>query len=234
MAYLSATFDLPNGATATIARFATIETNADATVTTIFLNYYTDLSATLILWQSGYDVPSTVLESGTYPNNIYDWLISGSGPLNGATMLDDTVADIDDARMVKWVQIKAMRDAEEFNGCSTPLGLIDSDGESQQRVTSTLAFADLVGSTTFGVGWTMQDNSVIWHDYDAFHDLALVLGQHVSNAHSKAQALRAKLNLLSDIEDVEAFDVMTEWANLAVLTEEDEAVLTEAGLDLVA
>jgi hypothetical protein len=168
--YLSATFDLPNGATAYVGRVAAIETSIDASTTTITINYFIDLTTAAVLWQAGYDVPSAVTTSGTYPDNIYTWLVSGSGPLNGATMLNDSSADIEDARSAKWVEVKALRDEVEFGGCSTALGLIDSDEVSQQRVTSTLAFADLIGATSFGVGWTMADNSVVWHNYSAFHE----------------------------------------------------------------
>lgn len=230
--YISHTMEMPNGATATIHRVAAIEVLLDES-TIVRLNSYVDLEETLILWQGEHTVPELILSSGSYPDNVYDWLVGPTGPLNGGTVLSDTAATLVEAQAAKWALIKAKRDAEEYGGVDSSLGLVDSDLESQQRIVNTKVGSDLVG-TGFGVAWTMADNTVVWHDKDAFDDLSLMVFQHVNNCHSRSQSLRETLYNYTDIADVEAFDIDYEWDLLALLDETGEVLVTQSGIDLVA
>jgi hypothetical protein len=71
------------------------------------------------------------------------------------------VPDIEGSRAALWEAVKAKRFAVELGGCETPLGRMDSDEVSQQKLIGAVTMAMLAaqGGSPFSVDWTMADNS---------------------------------------------------------------------------
>lgn len=140
---------------------------------------------------------------------------------------------LDNAAEDKWTEVKAKRDSVEYGGCETALGDVQTDAESQQRITSTAVFA-MLGTTTWQTGWTMSDNTVVLHNKDEFLLLAATVGTHIADAHSRSQSLRELVYSQTAVEDIEALDIEALWNDLAISDENEEPILDHVGLQVTA
>ena len=68
---------LPNGVTATTHRLARVEITDTARVT---VNSFVSAEADMLVWQDIHEMPVSELASGVYPDCVYNWLVSASGP----------------------------------------------------------------------------------------------------------------------------------------------------------
>ncbi len=111
-----------------------------------------------------------------------------------------------------WSQIKLARDAAQNGGCMTPLGRVDTDPDSQRKVSGSVQLAMIAGAQ-FSVAWTMQDNAVVVHDAASMIAMGVAVGQHVAACHAVAQAKRAALDAATTIEEIAAVDIEGGWPN---------------------
>lgn len=119
------------------------------------------------------------------------------------------VPDIEGSRAALWEAVKAKRFAVELGGCETPLGRMDSDEVSQQKLIGAVTMAMLAaqGGSPFSVDWTMADNSSVTHDGPAIIAAGMAMGTFVATAHAVAIALRAEIDAAASFADLDAIDI---------------------------
>lgn len=133
----------------------------------------------------------------------------------------------------KWNEVKAKRDAVEYGGTNTPLGFVQTDLASQSRIIQTYTFSTTSGEN-WQVGWTMSDNTTVKHTKQEFAELTKVVGQHISDTHSRAQALREFVYSRASVEEIEAIVVSELWDNAALTDQNNDFILDHLGLQILA
>lgn len=113
----------------------------------------------------------------------------------------------------KRAEVNGLRLACEVSGCETPLGRVDTDGDSQRKINGAVTMA-LIAQTAgqpFTVDWTMADNSLVTHDAPAMIAMGVAVGQHVSDCHERGAALKAEIDAADTVEEIEAVDIYSGW-----------------------
>ncbi|QUT04057.1 DUF4376 domain-containing protein [Sphingobium phenoxybenzoativorans] len=117
------------------------------------------------------------------------------------------------AQIGKRSAIMKRRNLAEWGGATTPLGVMDSDPDSQRKVNgaaSMAMIADAAGQP-FSIDWTMQDNSIATHDAAAMMAAGTAMGEHVSACHANALVLKAQVDAATDIPMLDAIDIEVGW-----------------------
>jgi hypothetical protein len=110
------------------------------------------------------------------------------------------------AKEKKWVEAKVKRHLVQFGGTATPMGPIDTDPESQNKVTGAVVMA-LVLQANFNVPWTMKDNSVVMMDATMMTQVGMLVGHHVATCHAVGQVIRGHIDACETIEQVQSLDL---------------------------
>lgn len=123
------------------------------------------------------------------------------------------VPDLDALRAARWVRVKAARDAAEWGGCATALGRVDTDRDSQRKISGSVQMAQIAlgAGEPFSVDWTMLDNSVATHDGPAMIAMGIAVGRHVATCHEVAVGKRAAIEAGDDVAAIEAVEIEAGW-----------------------
>lgn len=135
-------------------------------------------------------------------------------PLAEIALVDGAwVRDLDPRRQRAWAAVKAARDRAEWGGCDTPLGRVDTDPDSQRKISGAVQMAMIAQAAgePFALDWTMRDNAVVAHDAGAMIALGVAVGFHVAACHAVATAKRVKIGDAASVEQIEAVDVEGGW-----------------------
>ena len=100
--------------------------------------------------------------------------------------------DLPNRKQVKWQEIKADRDAEEFGTFVWNDHTFDCDETSQRRIQGAVQLASLDTSTV--MDWTLADNTVQVFNATELQQIGQALGAHVNACHVKARGLRTQIN----------------------------------------
>ena len=111
---------------------------------------------------------------------------------------------LDDLRLAKREQITKNRDAFEFGGFDWNGYRFDSNAISQQRIqgSAQMAMAVQAAGQPFSIDWTLADNSVIALDGNQMLSVGLIMGQHISSAHSKSRLLKQQVDAAQSAEEI--------------------------------
>ena len=113
---------------------------------------------------------------------------------------------LNDLKDQKWTEVKASRDAFEFGSFGHGEFQFDCNQISQQRIgqaAQAAMFALSVGAP-FSQDWTLKDNSTATFDAQQMINVALAMGQHISQAHSQSRLLRTAIYGATTPEEVQA------------------------------
>jgi len=197
---------MPNGASARYHKAVKFEVFQDATHAIV--NSYHNEEMTLISWQDTYVIP-ILLKIETLAD-VETILTSPAAPFDGGVIVPDETATLDSQKARKHAEVKMTRDTKEWSGVLTPSGLIDSDPDSQRKISGAVSAAIVIGDT-FSREWRMKDNSVVTLDKTDMITVGLTVMQHVSACQDKKNALDAQIDAVSTIEDLQAIDITTGW-----------------------
>lgn len=113
----------------------------------------------------------------------------------------------------KWAAVKMRRDTAEQGGCVAPLGRVDTDPDSQRKISGAVQMAMIAQAAgqLFEIVWTMQDNSEAVHDAAAMLEMGVAVGTHVAACHAVARALWEQIEAAADDAALEAIDVGAGW-----------------------
>jgi Domain of unknown function (DUF4376) len=121
--------------------------------------------------------------------------------------------ELEVAKISRRAEVLSRRDRAEWGGCAGPLGRVDSDPDSQRKISGAVQMAMIAQAAgqPFAVDWTMQDNSTVTHDAVAMIGIGLAVGQHVAACHERGLALKAQIEEAADQDALSAIDINAGW-----------------------
>ncbi|MFC0305288.1 DUF4376 domain-containing protein [Rhizorhabdus histidinilytica] len=116
---------------------------------------------------------------------------------------------IEEARAIVWARAKDIRQRRAEGGCATMLGRVDTDPNSQSKITgyATDALAALASDEPFIVGFTMADDMVVTHDARAMIAMHRAVQKHLNACQEAAAAIRDAIQAADTAEAVFAVDI---------------------------
>jgi len=100
--------------------------------------------------------------------------------------------DLPVAKNVKWMDIKAARNSEEFGTFTWSTHTFQCDETSQRRIQGAVQLAQLDSTTT--LDWTLADNSVQTFNATELQQIGQALAAHVNACHVKSRTKREEIN----------------------------------------
>lgn len=197
---------MPNGAIAKYHKAFKFEVTEQGTLAVV--NSYHSEEMTMISWQDTYVIPPSIKVESLA--DVEYLLTYTNAPFEGGVIVPDETATLDSLKARKKAELKLKRNQEEWKGVTTPLGIVDSDPDSQRKVSGAVTMA-MIGGTNFSIDWRMQDNSVVTHDHDAMITMGLAVGQHVSACQDRKNELEALIDAATTAEELDAVDITQGW-----------------------
>lgn len=99
--------------------------------------------------------------------------------------------NIDLARQIKWSDLKANRDAQEFGVFDWGGYTFQCDEVSQRRIQGAVQLAAI--DSTMTLDWTLADNSVQTFTAAEYVQIGQALANHVSQCHERGRILRQQI-----------------------------------------
>lgn len=136
---------------------------------------------------------------------VADYLVASS-PLAGGTVIPPEARTLDEAKQLKWAEIKRGRDAVEYGGFDWDGSHFDSDETSRSRIQGAVQLARIAQSfgQLYSIDWTLSDNSERTLSGDDMVSVGVALGTHVGAAFETARVLRAQIDAATTTEEVDA------------------------------
>lgn len=198
----------PNGAMANVHRIHRMEIDTEARV---IVNSYSDANSNMLIWQDVHVMPLSELSNGSYPDNIFDWLTSATGPFSlGQTIPDEGELEQKQKRLI--AQISELRVKNIAAGVMTPSGRIDSDDISIRNIMGTYqsAVLSMVSQQSFSVDWRMSDNSLVTMNASDVINMGNAVLLHTKNCYERSWELKQAV-LESTEQTIDTIDINSGW-----------------------
>lgn len=197
---------MPNGS---VAKFHTVEKyEVHKNGTHAVVNSYHSEEMNIISWQDTYLIPPTIVIKSL--SDVEFLLTYHNAPFDGGVIVEDEFSSIESIKARKYAEIKIKRNNVEWQGVKTPLGIMDSDPESQRKIfakmTEAIAFPD-----SFNVQWRMKNNSIVEHNAVAMIDAGRVIAQHISLCQERKENLDQQVASAMTEDDVKLIDIESGW-----------------------
>lgn len=194
---------MPNGATA-ISHLVDRVTVANGAATALITSF-TDGVGT-IGWQEPVDVPLRVFTTGNPLADAARWTITLGAYLDGGTIIDPSVADVEQARAKKKQDISDAWKVAENAGYQTSFGFAQSDQDSRDRLTPTvlLALMSIINVKPFATTWKMANNTTVAMDATKMCQFGAEMAAVNGGLFNKAQALKAAVAAATTIVGIDA------------------------------
>lgn len=198
----------PNGATAMVHRLHRVEIGDDITVT---INSFASESATMTMWQEQHFMPSSDFVATTYPDCIYDWLVSPTGPFSGGQLLTDPT-ELESTQARLRTNISVMRDKMIALGCDTPSGRVDTDEISIRNIMGTYqsAVLSLVAQQPFAIDWRMADNTLAALDANAMIAIGNAVLERIKACYERSWVLKDEVDQAT-VDTIDSIVIGTGW-----------------------
>lgn len=213
--------ETPNGTTCTIHRVQSVTIGSpvlgENTIKIIVMvNSYANDTATQLAWSDQHEMPIDVFTQGTYPDVVYNWLVSDQGFFTGGVIVADEITEIDALKLKKKASIQTLRDQNISKGCTTPAGVVDTDAASLRNIMATYQAAALalLTSNPFSITWRMADNSSVTLDSMGMIGMGNAVLARTKAIYENSWALKASLAAATTIEEANAVDPSTGWPAL--------------------
>ena len=121
--------------------------------------------------------------------------------------MPDETATLEAKKAVAKAKLKLNRDQAEWAGVETPLGRVDSDPNSQRKISGAVTLA-MLGGQNFTIDWRMADNTTVTHDHDATVATGLAVGQHVAACQAHKNSVEAEIDAATTEEELEAISLL--------------------------
>lgn len=110
--------------------------------------------------------------------------------------------DLPNRKQVKWQEIKADRDAEEFGTFTWSTHIFQCNEVSQRRIQGAVQLAQLDSTTT--LDWTLADNSVQTFNATELQQIGQALAAHVNACHVKSRTKRVEIDAATTQTELDA------------------------------
>jgi hypothetical protein len=207
--YIFQEAETPQGVAATCHRVHKVEITD---VVTVVLNSFANENSEMLVWQDSYDVPMVVFSSGSYPQNVYDYMTGPNGPFSGAALIAE-MEELDKLKATTKVSINTLRDKTIAMGCDTPSGRVDTDEVSLRNIMATYQSAVLAKLTTspFSVEWRIADNSSVVLDADQMIAVGNAVLSRTQACYENSWSLKAEVEAATTVEEVTLVLIGSGW-----------------------
>lgn len=125
-------------------------------------------------------------------------------------MTDDETEALRSARIA---EVKALRDSRAAAPIATPLGTVDADPASIQKINGavTMAMLSLQAGEPYSVNWTMTDGTRVAHDAAAIIAMGKAVALFVGACHDAADGLQDALVAAADASSIAGVDIAAGW-----------------------
>lgn len=113
--------------------------------------------------------------------------------------------DINEAKTLKWTEVKKARDQAEFGTFEWDGSVFDCDTISQQKIMGAVQLSQLI--SVYSETWTLANNTTRVLNQSDILQVGIALGQHLSNIHNISRDLRASIDACTTKEEVDAISV---------------------------
>lgn len=205
--YIYAESVTPNGASARVHRVQRVEITQDVK---IFANSFANDGSIMAIWQEMFTMPVSLLTS--YPDSVYEWMTSASGPFPSGTILNSP-NDLELERVKSLSEINRLRDFHIGNGVETPSGRVDSDPVSVRNIMGSYQSAALalMTQTPLSVGWRLANNTMVSLDAMGMIGIGNAVLTHVKDCYAQSWALKQAVEDAETVEEVEAVKITEGW-----------------------
>ena len=138
------------------------------------------------------------------------WIVSAEGPFSEGKLVDEANYPIVSLRQKKLNKVKQLRDEKDYGGVDTPHGQVDTDVDSQRKISGAVTMSILLGSS-FEMTWRMKDNTEVTLNAEGMADLGIAVGLNTAAAQAIKNNLDALLKSATTIEEIDAVDIYSPW-----------------------
>lgn len=197
---------MPNGALARWHKAVKFEVYADSTHAVV--NSYHAEEMEMISWQDTYVIPVSI-KIETLADVEYI-LCLPSAPFGGGQIVPDDTATLESKKARVKAQLRLRRDLAEWAGVTTPEGMVDSDPDSQRKISGTVTMA-MLGGENFSIEWRMKDNSIVTLNAAQTIALGVAVGQHVAACQVNKNTIDSLIEACTTVEELQAVDLEEGW-----------------------
>lgn len=117
------------------------------------------------------------------------------------------------AKQARRAEINRVRRALENGTAPTPLGAVQCDNDSRNKINGAvlMAMLSLQAGEPFAVGWTMADNATVVHDAMAMIGMGKAVGVYIATLHAIGVALKTGVDACASVAEVEAINPYAGW-----------------------
>ena len=160
-----------------------------------------------ILWQEYLQVPVSAIDPADPFGSLERWLLAEpEGRFSGGDYVPEVAtSDLEDAKLIKWAQIKSRRDQEESNGFVVEgVGTFDSDVQSRTNIIGAALAAKIKidASEPFSIDWTTRDNTVVPLTAEQAIGLGFDMFTHLDATHQHSRQLFTQIQDATTVEEV--------------------------------
>lgn len=197
---------MPNGAPAMYHRVLRLEMFSDSTQAVV--NSFLTPDQAVVSWQDTYSLP--VSEALSSLASVENLLVSPNGPFAGGTVLDAEQSDYESQKAFMKAKLKLRRDTAEWAGVQTAVGLVDSDPDSQRKISGTVTMA-MLGGENFSIEWRMKDNTVVTLNAAQTIAVGVAVGMHVAAGQVNKNRIDSLLEACTDVAQLMDIDLEEGW-----------------------
>jgi hypothetical protein len=200
----------PQGAAANVHRVQKIEITP--AMINITVSSFVDDTSQLLVWQDAVEMPLIEFSTGSYPDNVYEWLVSPAGPFPAGAVVTEA-PELETKKMTTKVSINILRAKEIAKGCTTLSGVVDTDEVSLRNIMATYQTAVLAMITEqpFSTDWRLKNDTLV--TLNAMDMIAIgnaVLGR-VKLCYENSWALKEQIDAATDISELEQVSITSGW-----------------------
>jgi hypothetical protein len=117
---------------------------------------------------------------------------------------------IDAARAALRRNVRELRDIAEWSGVGTPYGPVDTDTDSQRKLSGASTAALALGAS-FSKEWRMADNTLVVFDAAQMIEVGLIVVAHVDACQQRKNELDAAIGAATDLDALALIDIEAGW-----------------------
>lgn len=207
MKYLYAIAQTPNGALVNVHRLHQVTLEKERVLLT--LNHFADASQEIPTWQDQYPMPLETFQLGSYPDCIWDWIVSADGLFPGGQILNEPT-QLEDAKKIKHHQIERARDGQIFGGFEfVPFGRFATDARSMDNILGAAQGATVskMLNQPFNRRWKLAGKTYAEVDADQLIAVGMRLLTFVSAVYQRSWDLKDLLEAAETNEEVDAIQL---------------------------
>lgn len=146
------------------------------------------------------------------PTPVGEWWValSEDDEIEAVPFVRSASAQLALGKMAQHDAVKLKRDLFEHAGCATADGPIDTDPDSQRKVSGAATMALALGAA-FTMDWRMADDSIVTLDATQMITVGVAVAQHVAACQARKNELDEAIVAAADLTELAAIDIEIGW-----------------------